>query len=277
MLALAGPACAQTAAIEMRIGVAYGPFPVEQGDLFIPAEPKGRKPAIVMIHGGGWIGGSRSGDTDLARSIASKGVVVFNVDYRLAVPSQPETRWPAQLLDAQLAVRFLRAHAEALGVDPARIGAMGDSAGAQLAVFLGVLPRSVPGDVAGLYSDQRPDVAAVVDQFGPMDLPAMGASAAGSISALFGPVPPSGAALLTASPLPSIGSRSAPIYIIHGERDEIVPFEQSRQLADTVRVREGASELVAYKGGHEYQGVAPEEVARLQAAAVTWLVGRLRR
>ena len=65
--------------------------------------------------------------------------MVFNIDYRLADPALPETRWPAQLIDAQLAVRFPKTNNAQLGIDPARVGAIGDSAGSQLAVFLGVL------------------------------------------------------------------------------------------------------------------------------------------
>ncbi len=182
--------------------------------------------------------------------------MVFNIDYRLADISRPDTRWPAQLVDAQLAVRFLRANAAEFGINPARIGAMGDSAGAQLAVFLGVLPRIVPGDMAGLYPGQKPDVMAVVDQFGPMDLPGMGLYATHSIEAMFGTPAVSGSELLTASPLPSVGAHSAPVYIVHGEADQVVPFEQSRQLADTLRAHGVAVELVPFAGRHAYGEVA---------------------
>ena len=250
---------------------------MQQGDLYIPAEPHGRKPAVIVIHGGGWVEGSREADAGLAKLIASQGIVAFNIDYRLANKAQPGTRWPAQLEDAQLAVRFLRAHAAEFGIDPARLGAMGDSAGAQLAVFLGVLPRIVPGAMAALYPDQKPDVAAVVDQFGPMDLGGMGLYGAGSIEALFGSPAVSGTELLTASPLPSVGSHSAPTYIIHGESDQVVPFQQSRQLADTLRAHAVAVELVPYAGRHAYEGVSNDDIVRLETNAVKWLVARLQR
>ena len=277
VLALPCGAAGETVAFSARMDVPYGPLPAERGDLYIPAEPAGRKPAVITIHGGGWVEGSRQFDTALARMIAAQGVVVFNIDYRLANDAQPNTRWPSQLVDAQLAVRFLRAHAAAFGIDPARIGALGDSAGAQLAVFLGVLPRIVAGDQAGLYPAERPNVAAVVDQFGPTDLPGMGMYATASIKAMFGVAMPSGADLLTASPLPSVGAHSAPVYILHGEQDQVVPFDQSRELADTLRAHGVAVELVPYQGGHEYAGLPPEEVVRLKTGAVKWLVARLLR
>ena len=270
------PARAQPFPVQARPEVAYGPLPDEVGDLFLPSGPAGRKPAVLVIHGGGWVGGSRHAAEGLAQLLASLGAVVFNIDYRLADKAQPATRWPAQLVDAQLAVRFLRAHAAEFGLDPARIGALGDSAGAQLAVFLGALPRVVPGDRAGLYPGLRPDVRAVVDQYGPMDLPGMGSSAAGSIDALFGLPSPSGAALLTASPLPAVTAHSAPVYILHGIGDQIVPFGQSRQLEDTLRAHGVAAELAPFNGGHAYDGVSDEEIARLQLTALRWLMARLR-
>ena len=264
--------------MDTRANLAYGPLPMELGDLYIPAEPRGRKPAVVVIHGGGWVEGSREPDTDLAKMIASFGLVAFNIDYRLADKARPETRWPAQLVDAQLAVRFLRAHAGEFGIDPARIGAIGDSAGAQLAVFLGVLPRTVEGDAsAALYPKQRPDVRAVVDQFGPMDIAGMGSYGTGSIEALFGSTMPNGAGLLTTSPLPSVTAHSAPVYILHGQADVVVPFQQSQQLADTLRAHNVRVELVPFNGGHAFANVPPEEIGRLEGDAVKWLAERLRR
>ena len=263
--------------MDVRRGVAYGPLPAEQGDLYSPVDPHGRKPAVLLIHGGGWTTGSRGPDSELAKLLVALGAVVFNIDYRLANAAKPDTRWPAQLVDVQLAVRFLRANADAFGIDVARIGAMGDSAGAQLAVFLGVLPRPVPGDMAGLYDSQSPQVAAVVDQFGPMDLGGMGLYAEPALVALFGSAQVPGTTLVTASPLASVGAHSAPVYIIHGEGDQTVPFQQSRQLEDTLRAHDVAVELVPYAGGHEFEGVAPEEVARLRTGALKWLMGRLGR
>ena len=167
LLSVSLPAWAQPYAVEARPNIAYGPLPAEQGDLYLPTMPTGRRPAVVIIHGGGWVSGSRHGDDYISNVLASLGVVVLNIDYRLADKTLPDTRWPAQLIDSQLAVRFLRAHAAEYAIDPARFGAIGDSAGAQLAVFLGELPTNVAGDEAGLYPQERPNVKAVVDQFGP--------------------------------------------------------------------------------------------------------------
>ena len=267
---------AASAHAEVRADVAYGPLPAEIADLYLPDNPGRRRPAVVMIHGGGWVNGSRHADDSLASVMAALGVVVLNIDYRLADLAQPATRWPAQLVDAQLAVRFLRAHAAEFGVDPRRIGAIGDSAGAQLAVFLGVLPRIVRGDQAGLYPRERPDVQAVVDQFGPMDLPGMGPAGIGSIKAMFGTATPPAAALLSASPLPSVTAHSAPMFIIHGAADEVVPFDQSRRLRDVLLAHHVRVQLVSYQGGHAFEGLDPAQTGALQLDAVKWLAARLK-
>ena len=271
------PAWAKTDAVQTRPDLDYGPLPQEIGDLYLPDGPAGRpKPVVLMIHGGGWVEGSRHANDGLAALIAAMGVAVFNIDYRLADAGKPDTRWPAQLVDAQLAVRFLRAHAAEFGIDPKRIGAIGDSAGAHLALFLGELRSLVPGDQAGLYPGQRPDVLAVVDQYGPTELAQIGPWAAGSFAAMFGNRTPPGAMLDAASPLALVSSTTAPAYIVQGLADQIVPVSQSILLRDAFRAKGVSVTLVTYRGDHAYQGVAPDHVASLQLAAIQWLLARLR-
>lgn len=275
-LAAAPAALAQPFGVAEAPAIAYGPLPSQVGDVFSPIGATGKHAAVVIIHGGGWVEGSRAGAESYARAFALMGVVAFNIDYRLANKADPSTHWPAQLVDAQLAVRYLRAHADQFGIDPARIGAVGDSAGGQLAVFLGVLPRIVPGDMAGLYASEAPDVKDVVDQFGVMDLPGMGKYGVFSTDSMFGTTTPSYNEFLTASPLPSVTAQSAPVYIIHGEADEVVPFEQSVRLEATLKAHGVPVTLVRYKGGHGYTGIPDKEIGTLQWDALLWLVGHLR-
>ena len=277
LLAAALPrlAAAQPFPVQTQANLPYGPLPEEQGDLLSPTGTTGLRPAVLVIHGGGWVSGSRHTADAFSSVLASMGVVVFNVDYRLANKTAPDTRWPAQLVDVQLAVRFLRANAAQYGIDPARIGSVGDSAGGQLAVFLGVLPGIVPGDEAPLYPGQRPDVKAVVDEYGAMDLPGLGQYGVGSIEALFGTQTPPGEAMLTASPLPSVSARSAPMYIIHGQSDDVVPFGQSLALQAALQGKGVPVELVPFKGGHAYDGVSNDEVGKLQFGAIRWLLATL--
>lgn len=270
-----GAAEAKPYQVTERPDLAYGPAGEEVGDLYTPSGIAAAKPAVVMIHGGGWISGDRAIKGKLGEILAGAGIVVFNIDYRLARPDQPDTRWPAQLVDAQLAVRFLRSHAAELEIDPARIGAIGDSAGGHLALLLGALHTVVQGDRTGLYPNQPPDVSAVVDEFGPVDIPNMGPGAAENMRLLFGTATPSQAVADQASPLHFLTAQMAPTYIIHGRQDEIVPFDQSARLAAALMTLQVPHEFITFDGGHGYEGAATQDIARMQVASFTWLAKQL--
>jgi acetyl esterase/lipase len=106
------------------------------GDLYLPMSA-GPHPAMLFIHGGGFRGGSKAGyGTTWGPYLASRGYVVFAIDYRLATPNQ--TTWPQALLDCKAALQYLRGNAAMLGIAPDRIGVGGDSAGASLAALMGV-------------------------------------------------------------------------------------------------------------------------------------------
>ena len=174
--------------ITERQNVAYGPLAAEKLDLCEPLGVTSSRPGVILIHGGGWTGGDKSSVHFQSRctSLAALGFVVANVNYRLAdkysytYPQQRKDMWPAQLVDVQLAVRWVRAHAQQLGLDPTRVCAAGSSAGAQLAVFLGVLATIHPGDEAQLLANQSPKVSCVVDNSGPVDLTKVDYSSTGA-------------------------------------------------------------------------------------------------
>lgn len=103
-----------------------------RADVYRPESLSGLLPAILCIHGGGWWKGTRSDHAELARSLAERGYVAVAISYRLT----GEARFPAQIQDAKAAVRWLRANAAKMGIDPTAIGAIGDSAGGHLAALL---------------------------------------------------------------------------------------------------------------------------------------------
>jgi acetyl esterase/lipase len=167
LLSFAGRAWAQAQGVEVRANLAYGPDPAEMLDLCLPQEPGATRAEVVMMHGGGWNGGARKSLLGYCRDFARGGLVVANIDYRLA--GTPGGAWPAQLQDTQLAVRWLRIHAAEFGADPGRICAWGSSAGGHLAVFLAMLQRTAPGDRAIALGTVSSAVACAVDNFGPVD------------------------------------------------------------------------------------------------------------
>ncbi|WP_342645977.1 alpha/beta hydrolase [Mucilaginibacter sp. CSA2-8R] len=104
-----------------------------QIDVFRPKKIKGKRPAIIIIHGGGWRSGNRTQHYPLAERLAEKGFVCFTPAYRLST----EALYPAAVLDLKEAIRWVRAKAGKYHVDTTQIAVLGFSAGGQLATLLG--------------------------------------------------------------------------------------------------------------------------------------------
>jgi|TARA_B110000495_G_scaffold6669_1_gene4944 acetyl esterase/lipase len=131
-------------------------------DLAMPKERGGSpRPALVIIHGGGWRNGDKRAPSFLnpTLSYAEKGYVCITVNYRLL--EGKSTSIDHCVEDVKNAVRWLRAHAEKYNVDPNRIGATGNSAGAHLSVMLAVCPKDAGLEGAGPYQDFSSEVQAV--------------------------------------------------------------------------------------------------------------------
>jgi acetyl esterase/lipase len=127
-----------------------------QLDLYLPArKAAGTLPAIVFVHGGGWQTGNRAEFAPMAIRLAERGFTAATVSYRLS----PEARYPAAIHDVKSALRWVRAHAGAYGIDPGRIAVAGGSAGGQIASLVGVTngvdkfdPDGGPGAVSSAVS-----------------------------------------------------------------------------------------------------------------------------
>jgi acetyl esterase/lipase len=211
-------------------------------DLYMPpaAARSGRPaPVALYVHGGGLWGdrkmhglGARQANhegalfTPLQEQLNARGFVVASIDYRLP----PGTPWPAQIEDAKCAMRFLRAHAAEVGIDPDRIGVWGSSGGGHLASLLGLTGPEAGFD-HGQYLDQSSAVQAVVDMFGLADLND------------FDDVDPFARFILqiwlgsstelrrSASPITYVAPDAPPFLILHGTEDPMVRLRQSDRLA----------------------------------------------
>ena len=245
---------------DIRPNIAYGPDPAQHLDLCVPPAtiPAGR-PAVVMIHGGYWRFGDKGAYAGACAMAAAEGIVAATIDYRLANTS-PHNRWPAQAVDAQLAVRWLRAHAAELGVDPSRICALGDSAGAQIALYLAAVDRTVPGDDAAELPGVSSSIACVVDNFGPTDLTSDTMWPPDQL--LFGsdgktrPTDQERAA----SPLFLVRPSMPPVMIAHGRDDKSVNIDQSLQLLAVLKRDHVPVKMTTFDGGHEFAGLTPQEM-----------------
>lgn len=112
-----------------RTDVSYGASPDEVLDVWAPDDRSAPLPAVVWVHGGGWVGGSKEQPAPYLRLIAQEGYVGIGIDYSLA----PDHQYPTPVRQLGEALAFVRENAAELGVDPERIVLAGDSAGAHVA------------------------------------------------------------------------------------------------------------------------------------------------
>ena len=188
-------------------------------------------PAIVYFHGGAWQSGSKSDGIPAICFLAQHGFVAVSVGYRLS----GEARFPAQIEDCKCAVRFLRTHAKEYGIDPDRIGAMGVSSGAHLAILLGLTGDGPQFANRGGWEEASSRVSAVCDLFAPTDflrMPAKHLPDAMSATARFlgGGIDEVMDRYIAASPVNYVHPSAPPFLIVHGELDPLVPILQSELL-----------------------------------------------
>src|SRR5271155_1770142 len=203
-------------------------------DIFEPTNNNGQpRPAVVLVHGGGWTSFDKSTMRPLAQFLALAGFVAVTVDYRLF--HDDATRWPVQLDDVQRAVRWVRANSAKYNVDPEHVGAYGHSSGAQLALLLGMMETRDNSDAAlAKYSSK---VQAVVDASGPTDFTVhVTGDDTKFLASFFGADFAEHPEIWReASPIFHVAKSDAPILIIHGTRDESVPIAQAEALNDALK------------------------------------------
>ena len=224
-------------------------------DVYFPWKPAGPSPVILFVHGGGWVGGTKTGTPGLSYflDLARRGYTTFSIDYRLA----PTYTFPASIIDVKCAVRSIRAHATNYNIDPSRIGAWGASAGGHLVALLGTSDQSAGWDV-GQYLDQSSRVNVVVDMYGIHDLTTE--YVVGNIRGLdrlvFRAQGPTDPILAKASPVTYITPDDPPFLILHGDMDPVVPITQSQVFYDRL-VAGGVSAtfIPVHNGGHGFNAI----------------------
>jgi len=192
-------------------------------------------PAVLMVHGGGWVGGERSIMNHLSERLARRGYVVVNIDYRLA----PRFRHPAQIDDLRQAVRWMRANSNSFKLDPERIGAWGYSAGAHLVALLGT---DGEGPGARINAVVAGGVVSDLSDFpnGRLVLALMGVTRDAD------PI-----AWQQASPFSLASAGDAPMFIYHGTWDTTVSVEQARKMNTALETASVPVELYLLQGfGH---------------------------
>lgn len=194
-------------------------------DIYLPDTPDTElRPAVMMVHGGGWEGRSKDDMTPIAKRFARHGYVVINVSYRFA----PEFRFPAQLHDLQLARHWIDAHTAEWRIDRARIAGLGYSSGAHLVSLL-ALVAGTDSPLDRPYGGADTGFAAVVSGGTPADL-RLWDSGRLLIQLLGGTKEELPEAYAAASPLTHVHAGAPPFFLFHGTWDDLVPPEHARVL-----------------------------------------------
>jgi len=217
-----------TGSLEENVPYTTDQNPALRLDIYKPTPGGEARPAVILIHGGAWMSFDKSTMHGMGEFLSRSGYIAFSVDYRLFDGTQ--NRWPAQFDDVQRAVRWIRANAAKYGVNPARIGAFGHSAGAQLAALLGMEDTRYNSDPALRKYSSR--VQAVVDVSGLTDFttdqdPGSLEFLSSFLGTDFAKHPD---IWRNASPAYHVAKDNAPFLIVHGSRDENVPIAQAEEL-----------------------------------------------
>jgi|GEM_PF-3402868 len=234
--------------------------------------PKGGKNlhrAVLLIHGGGWVGGNKVQMMSIADALALEGFTGIPVGYELAAKGK---RWPLQLLDVQAAVRYVRANAKTLDIDPNEIASAGISAGGHLSMFLGVTDAPVGGvsskvqavgSISGIH-DLNLKLTRPGEQYHIVE------------QLLSDDANPSAEQKKQASPLTFASATSAPTYFIQGLQDPLVPPDQSKSAYDKLKSLNVETKMVMVQGMQH--GLEPGIPGQKNALAdfATWLKVQLK-
>lgn len=231
-----------------------------RADVYLPIEPPPEPlPALLYVHGGGWVMGTRRQSRFMMYELAARGFTVVAPSYRLA------PRWPvsAAVEDVKAALAWTREHAEGHGADPKRIVVMGGSAGGHLAALLAMTPNDQelqPG-----FEDADTSVQGAVILYGYTDLTAAWDwSARSDVVRFMERVvvqkrwEKHEKVFRQLSPLHRVNKDAPPVLLIHGELDRLVPIEHTRRFAKALRDA-GASRVhvVEVPGAHHAFEIFP--------------------
>ncbi|MGH1342629.1 MAG: alpha/beta hydrolase fold domain-containing protein [Nannocystales bacterium] len=223
-------------------------------DVYHPPKTfEGPRPAVVHVHGGGWVVGSRTEQgIPLMALLSDRGHVCFNVSYRLS----PGATWPDHLVDVKRAIAWVREHAEEYGVDPAFVTIIGGSAGGHITAMVGLTqgdPALQPG-----FEDADCSVQAAVPMYAVFDLTNVKKRhAPGFHSMLIEPLflkafyEDEPERFEEASPIHRVHTNAPPFFVVHGSRDSMVPLEDAKDFVTELRaVSDNPVRFTTVPGAH---------------------------
>ncbi len=233
----------------------------EKLDLYLPGERvKGeRAPAVVWIHGGGFLGGTKNEARakSICTTLAQAGYIATSIDYKLG-----DRAWPQNLRDCKDAVRFLRARTADYAIDPGRIAVAGGSAGGTLALLVAFTSGRMELEPEDQYPGISSGVRCVIDMYGITNLLTRQVTdsqgrptgrQSGPPNRAFGATSTDDPVLRAASPVTYVAKDSPPVLILHGRADTTVDHAQSEELAGALKQSNVEHELIFLDGiGHTF-------------------------
>jgi acetyl esterase/lipase len=237
-------------------------------DITVP-KGGGPYPVVFWIHGGGWSQLDRTSFfiSDTREYLLSKGYAIVSAEYTLCESAGEDitSGYPQMVYDLKTAVRFIRANADKYNLDTSFIAAMGESAGAHLAMLLGTTNSSkAHEDLSMGNAGFSSDVQAMVSYFGPSDLVdnIMGYAVFGSsYTEELGKA---------ASPYYQITKNAPPLFLTHGENDAAVPIEHSYKMEQKAKELIGAKNVTSiyYADAPHASKAAFDKSSAMQAVEV---------
>lgn len=251
-----------------RLDIVYDKVGQWEGkmDIYLPPNTGTPTPIVINIHGGGWNHGSKEKQSGFG-SFFKNGMAVANMSYRL-VDVAPA---PAAIEDARSVLAYLVEHAQELNIDTNRIVLMGGSAGGHLALMGGYLNNNTLFD-KGRSTLKNIQIAAVIDKYGIADMVdfSIGDKPYKSAVRWIGPHIDDVDFIKSVSPLYYINKNTPPTFIVHGDADPIVPYNQSVVLKEKLDENGITNEFITVEDG-EHGKFAKEKQKEISAGIITFL------
>ncbi len=241
----AGPSGCIAEEYDVRRNLSYDPTIGVYGtfDVYEPKSDSLRisRPAILAIHGGAWKEGTKDWGNQIAEELCPFGYVVFSVNYRLS--SEPDGTWPAQIVDVQKALRYVRANAVSFRVDPSRIASLGVSAGGHLATMVAL--RDDPAGTDGRVSTAI-NLAGEHDMTMPPEL--VMDDYENILTKVMGHSPPWSDAELRDISTVTFARPDVALLTIHGAGDDNVYVAQGERITEVLESEGAETEFVRIDG-----------------------------
>jgi len=215
-------------------------------DVWYPRDNPNPTPTLVYIHGGGWIFGSKEGAVYQFLPYLEKGWRVVNVEYRMASNSLA----PAAVEDTRCALRWIYRNAKQYNFDTSKIVLTGHSAGGHLSLITGMLPKGTDLDNR-CYGDEDLKVAAIINWYGITDVNDLiqGANLKNYAVMWMGSLENKTEIAKKVSPLTYIRADLPPIFTVHGDKDDVVPYSHATLLKEKLDKVKVPNKLYTVKGG----------------------------